>query len=115
MEFPDGEVKEYAANIMAKNLLSQVDENGHPRLMMDSIVNYCKNPNKAVAIANNFVATRKGQQQLRKTIQGWDLLVRWRDGTESWASFKGLKDSYPVETAEIAKVRGIDKEPAFPW
>ena len=83
VEFPDGEVKEYAANILAENLLSQVDENGHLRLMLDSIVDYRKDPNKAVAIADKFVATRKGQQQLRKTTQGWDLLVRWRDGTES--------------------------------
>ena len=29
VEFPDGQVKEYAANILAQNLLSQVDPDGH--------------------------------------------------------------------------------------
>ena len=29
VEFPDGQVKEYAANILAENMLSQVDPDGH--------------------------------------------------------------------------------------
>ena len=26
-----------------------------------------------------------------------------------------MKESYPVEVAEYARARGIDKEPAFEW
>ena len=29
VEFPDGEIKEYAANVIAENLYSQVDIHGH--------------------------------------------------------------------------------------
>ena len=80
--------------------------------MLHSIVDYRKDPKKASAMANKFLATHTGQRQLRKTTQGWDL---WRDGTESLVSLKELKDSYPVKAANFAKACGIDKEPAFAW
>ena len=43
------------------------------------------------------------------------MLVRWRDGHEAWIALKDLKESNPVETAEFAKSKGIDLEPAFAW
>ena len=46
---------------------------------------------------------------------GWKLLARWKDGSESWAHLKDLKESHPVDTAEHAKARGIADEPAFAW
>jgi hypothetical protein len=38
VEFPDGELKEYAANILAENMLSQVDDEGHNILLMRDII-----------------------------------------------------------------------------
>jgi hypothetical protein len=52
---------------------------------------------------------------LRKTTQGWSLLVNWKDGAESWAKLAELKDSYPIDLAEFVKARGIADEPAFAW
>ena len=46
---------------------------------------------------------------------GWKLLVRWKDGMESWAMLVDMKQSYPVEMAEFARVRGISDEAAFAW
>ena len=40
VEFPDGEIKEYSANIIAENMYSQVDSNGHHHTLLDSIVDY---------------------------------------------------------------------------
>jgi hypothetical protein len=34
VEFPDGQIKEYAANIIAENMLTQVDSDGHSTTMM---------------------------------------------------------------------------------
>jgi hypothetical protein len=39
-KFPDGELKEYAANILAENMLSQVDHEGHNILQMKDIIDY---------------------------------------------------------------------------
>ena len=40
VEFPDGQVKEYSANIIAKNILWQVDSNGYSMQLMQAIVDY---------------------------------------------------------------------------
>ena len=52
---------------------------------------------------------------LRKTTQGWKLLVVWKDGYETWIPTKDTKESYPVDIAEFAKDNGIDDDPALAW
>ena len=42
VEFPDSEVKEYAANIIAENMLAQVDEQGYYHTILDIIIDYKK-------------------------------------------------------------------------
>ena len=66
VKFPDGEVKEYAANVIAQNMYSQVDENGKSSLLLDSILDHAKNAS-AVPIENKYVVTRSGHKRLRKT------------------------------------------------
>ena len=44
-----------------------------------------------------------------------DMLVRWKDQTESWIKFSDMKESHSVEMVEFAKLKGIDDEPAFAW
>ena len=38
MEFPDGQVKEYAAKIIAENMLMQVDSDGMSTTLMEANV-----------------------------------------------------------------------------
>ena len=46
---------------------------------------------------------------------GWELLVKWRDQSESWVRLCELKESHPIEMAEFAMARGIQDQPAFAW
>jgi hypothetical protein len=115
VEFPDGELKEYAANILAENMLSQVDHEGHIIMLMRDIIDYKRDEAMAVSMEDKYFTTRSGQRRLRKTTQGWSFLVSWKDGTESWVKLAELEDSYPIELAEFAKARGIADEPAFAW
>ena len=115
VEFPDGQVKEYAANILAENMYAQVDSNGFSQLLMKGIIDVRKDPATAVPMDDKYLVTRTGQRRLRKTTQGWDFLVSWKDGTETWVKLCDLKDSYPVEVAEFVKSRGLESEPAFAW
>ena len=39
---------------------------------------------------------------VRKTIKGWQLCIRWKDGTTSWERLADLKESYPIEVAEYS-------------
>jgi hypothetical protein len=83
VEFPDGELKEYAANILAKNMLSQVDHEGHNIMLMRDIIDDERDEAMAVPIEDKYLTTRSGQRRLRKTTQGWSFLVNWKNGTLS--------------------------------
>ena len=113
VEFSDGQVKEYAANCISENMLTQVDSNGHSLTMMKGIIDFKKDDAAAVDKQDGFFTTRRGVKKPRKTTQGWKLLVQWADDTESWISLKDMKESHPVEVSEFSMARGIDGEPAF--
>ena len=67
VEFIDSQVKEYEANIIAENMLSQVDSDGYSLMLMEGIV--------AVSMEDKYIMTMTGQQRLMKTMARWDLLV----------------------------------------
>jgi hypothetical protein len=115
VEFPDGQIKEYAANMIAENMLTQVDEDGFSLTMLKAIIDHRKDEAVAISKADKHVITSGGQKRPRKTTVGWSLLVKWADETESWIPLKDLKESHPCETADFAKARGIDDEAAFAW
>jgi hypothetical protein len=60
-------------------------------------------------------ADKSGIEKPRMTIQGWELLVQWTDGTTSWHPLADLKSSNPVEVAEYAVSQLLDDKPAFHW
>ena len=114
VEFPNGEVREYTANVIAENMYAQVDADGHTHTMLDSILDYSKDGN-AVEMDDMYVTTKSGNRRMRQTTNGWKLLVQWKDGSEQWIPLKLMKEYNPVEVAEFACARKIDKEPAFAW
>lgn len=115
VEMPDGQVKEYCANVIAQNMLAQVDPDGYSMALMEGIVDHRRDHTKAVSLEDAYVTTKSGRKRLRKTTTGWDLLVRWKDQSESWIRLADMKEAHPVETAEYAKSRGIEREVAFAW
>ena len=48
VEFPDGQVKEYSANIIAENMLTQVDSDGMSTTLMEAIVGHRRDDEKAL-------------------------------------------------------------------
>ena len=114
IEFPDGEVKEYSANVIAENMYSQVDDEGYSKRLFNFIIDFSKDE-EAVTADNCYVTTKSGNRRYRKTTVGWKLLVLWKDGSEQWIPLKDMKESHPIEVAEFAKATGIDHEPAFAW
>ena len=114
VEFPDGAVKQYAANTIADNMYAQVDSEGYQHSLLDSIIDFGTDGN-AIVRGNEFVVTRRGRRRLRKTTVGWKLLVAWKDGSEQWIPLSIMKESNPVEVAEFAKSCGLLDEPAFKW
>lgn len=113
VEFSDGSIKQYSANVIAENMLSQVDAEGYHQLLMDDIIDHRKNEN-AISRDNKYINTHRGRK-LRKSTQGWDMKILWKDGSTSWIPLKELKESNPVEIAEYAMANKIDDESAFIW
>jgi len=113
-EFPDGVIKPYAANIIAENVLMNVDSNGYHNYELDKILDH-KSDGSAVSKSNSHITTKRGRRKLRQTTIGWKFQVRWKDGSTQWIPLKVLKESNPIDIATYVKARGIDDEPAFAW
>ena len=114
VEFPDGQVKEYTANVIAENLLSQVDDEGFTITRLDAILDHKKSPD-ALEQQDAYTIDKRGVKRLRKTTTGWMLKIRWHDQSEQWVPLSVLKETNPVDIATYAKARGIADEPAFAW
>lgn len=114
VQFPDGEVKEYAANVIAENMLSQVDSEGFTLTLMDSILDV-KKDGSAVAKGDMYTQSNRGGSRMRQTTCGWKFLVLWKDGSEQWVPLKDMKESHPIEVTDFVLSRGIADEPAFAW
>ena len=90
--FPDSSIQQYAANLIAENIYSQVDKDGHRYTLMDEIVDHRKD-DTAYDKAGGFVTDTYGNKSRRTTTKGWKLLVNWKDGNQSWIPLTEVKDS----------------------
>jgi hypothetical protein len=114
IEFPDGSTKVVAANLIAENLFSQVDEEGRSYQIMQEITDHRKT-DKAISLEDGFTVNKHGVKRPKITTAGWELEVEWKDGSSSWIPLKDLKESNPLEAAEYACASRIENEPAFKW
>ena len=89
VEFPDGDVAEFAENVIAENMFLQCDGAGNQYWLMSGIVDH-KSNNKAVSKPDRYVVTR-GRQFPRKNTVGWKLCIEWRDGSTSWERISDMK------------------------
>ena len=113
VEFPNGEVSEYSANVIAENMFTQCDMERKQFAMLSSLANH-KKDGHAVEVADGFVQ-RGNNRHRRITTQDWKICVEWRDGSTTWERLTNLKEAYPIEVAESATSRGLTHEPAFSW
>jgi hypothetical protein len=115
VEFPDGTVDSYSANIIAENLYAQIDDEGRMFAVLSEIVDHRKNGH-AVSKENGFLPNGTGSNPSRKiTTRGWELLCNWKDGSSDWVRLSDIKESHPVQVAQYAVGAKIDDEPAFAW
>ena len=114
VQFSDGEIKEYVANIIAENIYSQVDSEGYQYQLMEKIIDHRRNGN-VVEKDDLYITTKSGKRRMHHTTAGLDLLVQWKNRSQEWIPLSVVRNSNPIETAEYAKSQGINDEPAFIW
>ena len=69
VEFPDGQVKEYPANVLADNMITRVDWDGFSVALLEAIIDYKKN-DSAIDMADKYMITSKRKKTLSSTTQG---------------------------------------------
>ena len=107
VEYLDGNVEIMTANLIAENIMSQVDEHGHRQLLLDEIIDHKhKHPD------DDYGDPKKRK---RYSTDEWELCVTWKDGSTNWIPLRDLKDAYPIELAEYAVQNKLDGRPAFSW
>ena len=114
VEYPDGHWASLAANAIAENLLSQVDDEGHRSVLLQEIVDH-RVDGREVAKDLAFIISHNGGQRRKETTQGWDILTQWKYGSTTWESLKDVKESYLVQVAEYAHQRKLSDDPEFVW
>ncbi len=116
VEFPDGSVNDYAANILAEALYAQVDVDGNRFLLLKEIIDH-KTDATALSKSDAMVMNVNGSRNPthRFTTKGWSLLCQWADGSTSWEPLCNLRESNPIELAQYAEAHSLLEEPAFPW
>ena len=103
------------ANLIAENILSQVDEEGRRQQMLDEIIDH-RTTHEAVKKEDGYIVNHKrGTKRKKMTTVGWELCVQWKDGSSNWIALKDLKNSYPIELARYAMENKIADQPAFAW
>ena len=114
IEFIDGTMEAVSANVIAENILSQVDDEGHRQMLLDEIIDH-RTTGEQIKKGNEYVEMSNGTKRRILTTKGWEICVQWKDGSTDWIALKDLKDSYPVDLATYAVNNKIDDEPAFAW
>ena len=79
VNFPDGQIKNYAANIISEKMVTPVDSDGFSLMMINAIINYQEDRSVAFPEADIYVVTRQEQNRARKKTIVCSLLVKWSD------------------------------------
>ena len=83
VEFNDGDTEQLAANVIAENLLAQVDDHGHRHLMLEEIVDH-RVLHDAISRSIGTFMTKNGVTRQIRTTRGWEIYVTWKDGSSDW-------------------------------
>ena len=113
VQFPDGKMETYAANVRAENIYSQLDNEGNRFLLLEEIMDH-RRDGSAVHADNKYI-THNGRKILRQTTRGWEFLIRWRDGSTSWEALRNVKNSNPFQLAEYVISNKLSDEAACRW
>ena len=114
VDFPDGSISKYRANLRENNMYPQVDSRGFLHSILFGILDFAKYTT-IVQKGNQYIITKSGQRRMRISTVGWKLLIAWKDGIKQWIPLSVMKYSYPIEFDKFSTAHGISDEHAFAW
>ena len=114
LQFEDGSTDFYTANMIAENIMSQVDAQGRNVSIFKEISDHRKT-DEAMPMEQGTFKDKNGRTQLKRTTKGWEFNLTWNDDSTSWIPLKDAKEANPVEVAEYVVANKLQDEPAFAW
>ena len=81
----------FMENIIARNIFSQVDTEGHDKTVIKEVVNHRVN-GKVVTKGNGFIVTRIGTCRPKVNTAGWEFIIVFNDRFTDWIPLKDLKN-----------------------
>ena len=78
-----------ATNSIAENMFAQVDEESKFHVLFDEIVEHRCDGNQ-VKMQDVFSTNTRGVKRRRPTTKGWEILVKWKDGSTTFISLKDM-------------------------
>ena len=82
VEYPDGYKASLAVNTITMNMFNQVDEEGNRHVLFDEIVDH-RTYGSEVQLAYQYIKSSNGASRIRETTKGWEIIIRWKDGSTS--------------------------------
>ena len=113
VEFEDEDVIEHMTYVIGENMLTRTNDYGHATMALQAMLNY--RTDETLHALKDKHAHDNNQKKLRKSSQGWDLEVIWKDGTTDWLPLDDVKKDKHVEVAEHASARNACKKVSFNW
>ena len=113
MIFDDETTKDFAANVIAENLISVSGDESHSNHFLNEIIDH--RTNGKTVIKDDGMISQNVRPAMRKTTKGWFLCVRWKDYSTSWVPLKDRKESNPLDVSEYAVANKLVIEPVFQW
>ena len=83
VKYQDGHTAALTANIIADNIFDQVDEEGNHSVLFDEIVDVRSNCTHVMQ-QDAFLTTSSGTQRRVTTTKGWEVNLKWKDGSTTW-------------------------------
>ena len=89
-KYPDGMAGQMTDNIIAENMLSQVDSEGHHYQVLTKVTDHKIDESKIIKV-NGFIKYSSGNLHKKMNTCGWKLLVELKDNCVDWVPLKDLK------------------------
>ena len=99
---------------IAKNLFSQVNEEGNRRILLYCITNHRTNGTEE-PIDGAYITSKNSGLRKHQTTNGWEVFLQWKYGSTTWEPFKNMKYCYPLQLAEYVVQNVISSLPDFDW
>ena len=112
VEYNYGRTEQLEDNIIAENMLSQVDYEGNHYQVLTGVTDH-KNYDISIAKVDGFINSSSGNINQKRTTCGWKILLEWKDGSVDWVTLKDLMHSRLVEMAEYDVANDMSDELDF--